>query len=339
VRRELTAGGACGEVLIGGRLGTLAAELDPTGGLDPGHASALARGAGPMIGAVVGLPLAEGLVIETRLDPRDQPFLNDHRIDGTAVLPGVMGMEAFAEAALLLLPSWHVAAVEEVDFLAPLKFYRDEPRTLTITALLRASERGVIADCRLLATRQLPNQGAPQRTVHFVGRVRLARTAAALGKTAPPAPSDGSITAAQIYRVYFHGPTYRVLDRVWRAGERTVGLVAESLPPNHVPVDLPTRIAPRLVEACFQTAGLAEIGRTARMGLPQHVGLLRVSEGLARGCPLAVVAPAAGEEVDVDVVDGDGHVLVQLRGYRTVTLPDTIAVDELGPLQAAMLGH
>ena len=48
-----------------------------------------------------------------------------------------MGIEAFAEAARLLAPGWHVAAVEDVDFLAPVKFYRDEPRTLTVTALLR----------------------------------------------------------------------------------------------------------------------------------------------------------------------------------------------------------
>jgi hypothetical protein len=103
-------------------------------------------------------------------------------------------------------------------------------------------------------------------------------------------------------------------------------------------VELPTRIGPRLVEACFQTAGLAEIGRTGRMGLPHHVGLLRVSEGGADGRSLAVVAPPAGEAVDVDVVDADGHVLVQLRGYRTASLPDTVAADELGPLQAT-LGH
>ena len=66
--------------------------------------------------------------MRTTLDPVGQPFLNDHRIDGTAVLPGVMGIEAFAEAASLLAPEgWHVDAVEDVDFLVPVKFYRDEP--------------------------------------------------------------------------------------------------------------------------------------------------------------------------------------------------------------------
>jgi len=29
-----------------------------------------------------------GLTIETTLDPREQPFLHDHQIEGTPVLPG-----------------------------------------------------------------------------------------------------------------------------------------------------------------------------------------------------------------------------------------------------------
>ena len=36
----------------------------------------------------------------------------DHRIEGTPVLPGVMGIESFAEAAALVLPGWHVLEVE-----------------------------------------------------------------------------------------------------------------------------------------------------------------------------------------------------------------------------------
>ena len=43
-------------------------------------------------------------------------------------------MEAFAEVARLLVPDWHVVAEEDVDFLTPVKFYRGEPRTVTITA-------------------------------------------------------------------------------------------------------------------------------------------------------------------------------------------------------------
>src|SRR4030095_13922817 len=139
VRRELTAGGTRGEIVIADRLGALLDELDPTGGLDPERMEPMARGAGPMIGAVVEMSVQTGLAVESTLDP-GQPFLADHRIDGTPVLPGVMGIEAFAELATLLVPGWHVQTVEEVRFLAPFKLYRDEPRRARLEAVLRAAD-------------------------------------------------------------------------------------------------------------------------------------------------------------------------------------------------------
>ncbi len=57
-----------------------------------------------MLGRVVGVTIEDGLVVETELDPVRQPFLHDHRIDDAAVLPGVMGIEAFAEVATVLWP-------------------------------------------------------------------------------------------------------------------------------------------------------------------------------------------------------------------------------------------
>jgi len=118
IRRELTAGGTNGEIVVGQRLGVLQNEWDATGGLDTSAAGASKslRLQGPMIGKLAGAGLQSGLTIETTLDPATQPFLHDHQIDGTPVLPGVMGIEAFAEAAQCLLPGWHVAAIEDVNF-------------------------------------------------------------------------------------------------------------------------------------------------------------------------------------------------------------------------------
>ena len=42
-------------------------------------------------------------------------------------------------------------------------------------------------------------------------------------------------------------------------------------PSNHHPAELPTLMAPRLIELCFQTAGPLGNGQQGRMGLPQHV--------------------------------------------------------------------
>ena len=107
VRRELTADGTGGEVVVAGALGVLLAERHPTGGLDAERATAAAAAlGGPMTGRIAALTVGGGLSVITELDPGRQAFLDDHRIEGTPVLPGVMGMEGFAEAAHALLPGW-----------------------------------------------------------------------------------------------------------------------------------------------------------------------------------------------------------------------------------------
>ena len=161
IRRELTSGADGGEVLVAGALGRLVDEFDETGGIEAGTVPLLS---GPMLGTVEAAGVYSGVVVRTTLDPKHQPFLNDHRIDGTAVLPGVMGIEAFAEVARLLAPSWQVAAVEDVEFLAPVKFYRDEPRTLTIRATIRRDGRDLIAVCAVEGERLLP--GSDRATAH-----------------------------------------------------------------------------------------------------------------------------------------------------------------------------
>jgi len=350
IRRELTEGGTRGEIVIGQRLGVLLNEWDATGGLDTSATegsknwAAQGSGSGPMVGKISSVNIQSGLTIETTLDPRIQPFLHDHQIDGTPVLPGVMGIEAFAEAALCLLPGWHVAALEDVNFLAPFKFYRNEPRTVTVEAVVypQRDTSTLVADCRLTGSRSLPNQASPQVTTHFTGRVRLAKeTHDAVTVPALGLPAGHVIEASDIYRLYFHGPAYQVVERAWWDGRRIVGLMAKGLPPNHLPAERLTEMSPRLIELCFQTAGLWEMGVQGRMGLPQHID--RVSSSLLRAPMPAdarfyavVTLDSAHASFDAEVVDTKGNRYLQLSGYRTAALTGAVDAERLKALQAAM---
>jgi hypothetical protein len=296
-----------------------------------------------MLGKLASMGIHSGLTIETTLDPKIQPFLHDHQIDGTPVLPGVMGIEAFAEAALAMLPGWHLAAIEEVNFLAPFKFYRSEPRTLAIHAVFNpVGDEAVVVDCRLSGCRSLPNQSEPQVTTHFTARMRLTKKspqAQAMGSL-PGAPTGFNMEATDIYRVYFHGPAYQVLERAWRDGNRIVGLMAQNLPSHHHPPERPTLAVPRLVELCFQTAGLWEMSVQGRMGLPQHVHRVCVQpqpELNGTGSRIyAVVTPDPDHaSFDAEVVDDKGNKYVHLNGYRTVALPNAVESEPLKALRVA----
>ena len=58
------------------------------GGADPA-AVVGDRATGPMVGEVA-TSVHNGVVVTVTLDPAEQKFLYDHRIDGTPVLPGMM---------------------------------------------------------------------------------------------------------------------------------------------------------------------------------------------------------------------------------------------------------
>ncbi len=339
IRRELTSGVPAGEVVVAGTLGMMAAEFDAAGGVDPAAFAEACAQAGPMVGQVVRDSVNYGITVQTTLDPTEQPFLNDHRGDRvTALLPGVMGIEGMVEAARLLAPGWSLAAVEDVDFLAPLKFYRDEPRTIEITALVRPDGADLLAECRIEAERQLPGSDAPTRTTHFTGLVRLTRSAPEGQHQDPPARQGAEVTADDVYAAFFHGPAYQVIEAAWRDGERPVGLFAADLPANHTPGDQPTQAAPRLIELCFQVAGLWEMGREGRMALPTHVtrAVVLGSAGEATEGPLTVTAQQGPDGFDCVVTDASGSVLVRLEGYRTVTLPQPLADDVQAPIRSVM---
>jgi NAD(P)-dependent dehydrogenase (short-subunit alcohol dehydrogenase family) len=337
IRRELITGGTRGEIVVAQRLGILLHEFDSTGGLDTDLVNSPVYG--PMIGKVASMGIHNGLTIEATLDPTVQPFLHDHQIGGTPVLPGVMGIEAFAEAALVLLPDWRVEAIEDIAFLAPFKFYKNKPRALTVEVVIKQHGDVVVADCKLIGRRKLPKQAEPEVTTHFTARVRLTkREPVEVAALEFAEPAGSKIEAADIYRIYFHGPAYQVLGHAWQDGKYTVGRLAQDLPTHHHPSDLPTLLTPRLVELCFQTAGLRQISAEGRMGLPQHVrrvSLWRTPE-FANGPLYAVVIPNGSPETfDVEVLDGAGNRYLQVSGYRTVELPGSVDAELLKPLRAA----
>jgi hypothetical protein len=98
-------------------------------------------------------------------------------------------------------------------------------------------------------------------------------------------------------------------------------------------------MTPRLIELCFQTAGLWEMGAQGRMGLPQHIDrvslLLPIPE--ADDVRLYAVVTSDGRGgFDAEVVDMKGNRYAEISGYRTVAIPSAVDAEGLKALQAAM---
>lgn len=124
---------------------------------------------------------------------------------------------------------------------------------------------------------------------------------------------------------------------MWRDEHRVVGLLADDLPNNHEPADRPTLVAPRLIELCFQTAGVWEIGVEHRLGLPRHVDHVRLWSAPAPGSKVyaAVTPDRDAGTFDAEIVDASGNRYMQISGYGTVALDIELAAEPLKVLQAA----
>lgn len=336
VRRELVAGGFRGEIVVGDQLGSLAAEWDETGGLDVDKANQWLTASQPklvMIGAMKAARLYGGLEVETLLDPKQQPFLYDHRMDGTPLLPAGMGVEAFAELAGAFAPGYTVAAVTNVQYWLPFKFYRMEPQTLHLSVVTQPVEGGdLLAHTVLKSAQSLGKPELPQEKIHFTAQVRLTR--AELPKPtiefAPPPADSLLIPARDIYRIYFHGPAYQVLDSVGVNDGSAIGLMSPNLLPNTWPDDIQSFAAPRLIELCFQTAGIWEMKTISVLALPlaiQSVTVYRQLEEAGNKRLYALVqATDDGTQFNAEVVDESGGVYLVMTGYQTVPLPGSVTL-------------
>ena len=331
IRRELTYGDTRGEVLVAGRLGAWLDESDPSGGLDTDKINAAldAREAKLlMVGEVKAAWLYGGIEVETALVPAEQPFLYDHAPDeGTPWLPGVMATEALAELATVLAPGYQLVAVENEVMSGAFKFFRMEERSLYLNAVIEPQGDELVARTTLQSVTVPKREGIPvQIKEHFSADVRLAPAAPAAATiefTAPPLDSL-DISAEEVYKSFFHGPAYQVIQRAQVNGDRVVALFSDSLPLNTAPANVQSLAAPRLLELCFQSAALWHEKVKGAMGFP--LGFSKVvayrQEADADSRLYCICRTADdGETFDCVVADEAGNIFVELAGYVTVSRP------------------
>ena len=350
VRAELLA--SRGEAIIAGSLGALLEAHCPHGGMDLAKADSALRTGQPvhsMLSHVADFDLNRGLTLEADLDPKTQPYLYDHSMNGIPVLPGVMGIEGFSVAAKHIgsvlasnTNGLEVGKLEDIHFLAAFKFYRKDPRRVTWIARALREQAGLVVYVTLESRRTL-STGADKRMQHFSGKVHLKPPEPEAQEASTDLPNwNGSYTvqAEDIYHLYFHGPAFQVLEGVQRCGDSVLGKLNKKLPAftsgEHTMISTPT-----LVELCFQTAGIWEIGKTGVMALPRSIESLTLYRQNVNGATIyAEVKPfhsGNGElHFDARVVDSKGRLYLEMKEYRTTPLPTKVEPNLLAPLQELM---
>ncbi|MEL6347896.1 MAG: SDR family NAD(P)-dependent oxidoreductase [Myxococcota bacterium] len=262
----------------------------------------------------------DGVSAGRELSLSRDPWILDHAIDGTPVLPGVMGLEMMAAAAQLCALGMSPTSVREARFTAPVKLYGDAPTMLHIEAAPFDAETVQVR----LSSSRVSRAGKTIRAEHFEAIIELS-------DIEPPSPLPPAILAelsldrAGIYQRFFHGPRFQVLAEV--VGVAQDGLEAE-VRVDHAGLPGGLLTGPLLLEAAFQAAGMHRMIVDGEMALPSgftSVALVRTPE---EGAELWATVRRRGDRYDVDIDNNDGAVLM-LRGFEMTKLDDLPPEDRI----------
>ncbi|MGW1880674.1 SDR family NAD(P)-dependent oxidoreductase [Streptomyces sp. NPDC001975] len=267
----------------------------PAGGTDPAGLG-LDATAHPLLGAAAPIASTGELLLTGELSRQRQPWLADHTVFGTVVLPGT----AFVELAVRAGDEGGCRVLEELTALAPLTLPERAGVRVQVVLGAPGEDGGRAVDVYSRAG------DGPEWTHHATGR---------LGTTAAPPPTTGDwlpagatpVDLADRYPAlarlgYGYGPVFQGLRRLWRHGE---DLFAEVALPEPATADAGSYgLHPALLDAALHAAVPTE--DPAATGLPfafTGVRLYRTGATAVR----VRLRPAAGGAVSLTVTDAEDN--------------------------------
>ncbi|WSA32539.1 SDR family NAD(P)-dependent oxidoreductase [Micromonospora peucetia] len=268
----------------------------------------------PLLGAVLALADSQRSVLTGRLSLREQPWLADHAVLGTVLLPGA----AFVELARRAAEHVDLDRIEELTLHAPLVLPPDG--AVRIQVEIGEPDEVGRRPLRVHSRREDAPDGEPW-TQHASGLLDIAgEPDTGWAGEWPPADAVPASVEELYDRVadlgVDYGPAYRGLVAVWRHGDELLAEVA-------LPVDAPTGrfgLHPALLDAALHPIVLAT-GADGPLRLPFSWHGVRVLTAGATALRVRIT-PTAGDAYALALTDGTGMPVATVESL--VTRPVTI---------------
>ncbi|MFF8911594.1 type I polyketide synthase, partial [Streptomyces olivaceoviridis] len=292
--------------------------------LDPAieHIDA-ATGGHPLIGRPRPVADSGTLLLTGRLSLRTHPWLADHAVGGTVVLPGA----ALLETALHAGRDLGCGLLEELTVETPLVLDPAGPLTVQLTL-----EGPDAADRRRFVVHSASDDGPWTR--HATGWLAPAPTEAPadVEENTPWPPADAEpVDVEDLYGRFTeggieYGPAFRGLTAAWHQGDRVYAQA--TLPEPQRPDARRFGVHPALFDAALQTVGLTRGGDEGGPVLPFSFSGVRVYGEV--GDDLRVETTTRGEnEVSVRATDRDGRLVVEVESLALRRLTGLTRHDSL----------
>ena len=302
-------------------------ETDRAGGEAAGPAAILQPGRWPLIldPAQSAAPKG-GTQITRRLSLATDPYIGEHRIGGTPVLPMAVAAEMAAEAAAGIWPDWEVVGLSDLRALSGIRMEGDADLDLALIGFgaEHADADGFNARVEIRGTARIPR-------THYRVSVRMAPPGLApdlsrereladeiLGHYARPS----GLSARGAYRdLLFHGPTYQAMKLL--EGLDAGGLTAEvrPSPAGSFGAGDGWLFDPGLLDTAAQLAWVWSTEIRGEPALPNAVGAAtRLATGAAHRMVYRLRDGVAAPQLLADIAIGDAEgrplVLILIRHKR-----------------------
>ncbi len=281
---------------------------------------------GPLLTEAQVQVLATGeQVVEFTLNG-NHTFLQDHRIDGTPVLPAAAALEIMAEAARQLWLGWQVVEVRDCRVLSGIKKNTPSSRlSLLISSGRYDSIDGFDVDIAIQS-----DSGNGRTRIHYQAALRLARQLPEGFSRQAPAHEEKSLSTSKAYGEWLsHGPRFQVIERIDGLSAAGARAMVRSTRPAEWVKDLPASsrgwvFDPALVDAATQMAWLWARAFNDETALPAKFGrvvhyvdalpdrLIMDFERIAADDPHLVHA-------NVYFSDSEGRVLLMIEGLESIS--------------------
>ncbi|MGF0168722.1 type I polyketide synthase [Streptomyces albidoflavus] len=268
----------------------------------------------PLLDTAVGLAGSGRLVLTGRLSTRTHPWLADHVIAGTVLVPGT----ALVELAVRAGDEAGCGVLEELTLQAPLAPAADEGVDLQVAvgAPDATGRRSVDVHSR-------PATGEGDWTQHATGVLAETGTAPPAGAAAPaawPPPGAEPVDVDDLYerqaaQGYAYGPAFRRVRAAWRLGDEVFAEVATDDPGAER-----FGLHPALLDAALHAVETqADDGQVRLPFAWLGVELYAAGATAVR----AHVAPAGPDAVTVRLTDGTGAPVATVRSLVERPVPLT----------------
>ncbi|MDQ3789633.1 MAG: SDR family NAD(P)-dependent oxidoreductase, partial [Actinomycetota bacterium] len=272
-------------------------------GIDPaGH---------PLLGAAVPLADGDGLVLTGRLSTQSHPWLADHAVMGTVLVPGT----ALVELALQAAERVGCDVVEELTLQAPLVLPEG---TGVVTQVTVDANRNVAIHSR-------PDGG--EWTQHATGTLGTG-TPSTVDLTAWPPAGANPVSVTDVYDKATelgleYGPVFQGLQSVWRRGDEVFAEVA--LADEQHADAAKFGVHPALLDSVLHALFAGTTETQARLPFGWSTVALH-----ARGATqLRVrIAPAGDDAISIDAADNTGAPVASVGRLSLLPVtPDQIRVN------------